>query len=164
MKMSAQISRCGIWRYTLSRIWDDSLPVFCWIMLNPSVADAKITDPTATKIINFSKTFGAGGLVAVNLFAYRATDPMELVRASAKGIDVVGPNNDACILQAVQNRHVIAAWGTKGEFLGRDQAVIKLLADAGIQPDCLGTTKDGHPKHPLYLAARTPLVPFNTEV
>lgn len=47
-------------------------------MLNPSTADAEIDDPTITRCIGFAKSWGFGGLMVGNLWAYRATDPKEL--------------------------------------------------------------------------------------
>lgn len=54
----------------------------------------------------------------------------------------------------------IAAWGTHGARDGRGQRVADELRQAGVTLHCLGTTKDGHPKHPLYVAGDTPIVPW----
>jgi hypothetical protein len=40
----------------------------------------------------------------------------------------------------------------RGEFLG--------WIKAGCEPMCLGVTKDGHPKHPLYVPYGAEQLPF----
>jgi hypothetical protein len=140
-------------------------------MLNPSTADAYSNDPTLHRVMRFSYAWGCGGLTVVNLFAYRATDPTELRRAA----DPVGPENDAHLLAAMnESRDTVYAWGAHGGLHGRDKAVRAVLDDAygrrpavaplasalglsalDARPWCLGTTKAGHPRHPLYLPAST---------
>jgi len=46
---------------------------------------------------------------------------------------------------------VVAGWGTHAVRDGRDRQVRQLLADTGIDLHLLARTKDGHPRHPLYL-------------
>jgi hypothetical protein len=92
-----------------------------------------------------------------NLFALRATDPRELYKAA----DPVGPENDAHVRAAAEQCHpVVCAWGVHGGLRLRDERVGRLLVDVGVPVACLGTTKDGHPRHPLYVAAKTELVPY----
>jgi hypothetical protein len=125
--------------------------------LNPSTADAERDDPTIRKCVGFARTWGFGGVEVVNLFAYRATLPCEMRLAA----DPIGPTNDSHILDvAARCRPVVAAWGTHGDFLGRSRAVLDLLATLGTHVECLGTTRSGHPRHPLYVRYDTPLVPY----
>ena len=148
MRKSAEISACGKYRYHLRREWDLDLPRVAFIMLNPSTADDKKDDPTIRRCIEFAKAWGYGGIDVVNLFAYRATNPKELKKAS----NPIGPDNDGNLL-AVANMadKVICAWGTNGEMFGRSWRVIEKLRKEGVTPLCLDKTKKGHPKHPLYL-------------
>jgi hypothetical protein len=159
----ACISKCGMYRYWLTRHWDFEKPPTVFVMLNPSTADADNDDPTIRRCIGYAKAWGAGGIVVVNLFAFRATDPNELKRAD----DPIGPDNDYHIQQKARcrpdglrddGRRVIAAWGCDGALRGRDRAVASLLAGRVIE--CLGVTKDGHPKHPLYLRSDATPIPF----
>lgn len=152
----AVISACGKYRYRLGRTWDAALRPACFVMLNPSTADATEDDPTIRRCIGFAKSWGCGGIVVVNLFAYRATDPKQLLKAA----DPVGPDNDEHIRAAVVECHpVVAAWGVHGVLRQRDGRVKWLLERWGVLPKCLGKTKDGrHPRHPLYVRADTALV------
>lgn len=169
----ALISRDGLYRYRLSRSWDAKKPRVVFVMLNPSTADATQDDPTIRKCIGFAKRWGMGEIVVVNLFAWRATDPRELYRAPPS-VDIIGPDNDEQIVAETHcpNGHddndepinppalVVAAWGIHGALNGRDADALELFAAHGIDASCLGTTKEGHPRHPLMVAYDTPLVPF----
>ena len=46
----------------------------------------------------------------------------------------------------------MAAWGTHGAHLGRWAQMATLLHNTGTPVFHLGLSKDGHPKHPLYIA------------
>lgn len=78
MERAAEFSGCGRYRYSLRRRWADGGPPACWIMLNPSTADAEKDAPTIRRCIGFSKAWGHNALVVVNLFALRSTDPTAL--------------------------------------------------------------------------------------
>lgn len=149
----ALISDCGNYRYTLTRIWDRSLPVLVFSMLNPSKANALINDPTIVRCIDFAKRWGYGGIVVVNLFAWRATDPTELTRCA----DPIGPDNDRHLFAVTEGRDVIAAWGASVPkyWRHRPAAVTTQLRERGVALHHLGLTKDGHPRHPLYLRGDT---------
>lgn len=153
---SAVISECGTYRYRLERSWDTGKPCGVFVMLNPSVANADLDDPTIRRCVGFARAWGWGRLVVVNLFAYRATDPKELKAA----VDPVGPENDRHIREAVADRPVVCAWGGGGGFVGRDRAVLRLLREAGVEPMCLRLSGGGHPWHPLYARSDWQLQPF----
>lgn len=138
----AALSPCGRYRYTLYRRWDLSLPIVAFVMLNPSTADAQKDDPTIRRCIRFAQMWGNGGIVVVNLFALRATDPKALYAAE----DPIGPENDMALVSATSGRRVIAAWGAHGSLRDRARRVMEILADRPMF--ALGLTKDGHPKHP----------------
>ncbi len=150
MQRSAHFSACSTYRYSLSRTWDTSLPRILFVGLNPSTADEQCDDPTVRRCIGFARSWGYGGLVLVNLFAYRTTDPNELKNVEAP----VGPDNDRWIAtEKSRVERIVAAWGNHGVLLNRDEAVLATLG----RVYCLGVTKAGCPRHPLYLASNTPL-------
>jgi hypothetical protein len=139
-----------LFRYQLGRLWDATLPLMVWIMLNPSTADHEIDDPTILACIDFAKRNGCGGIVVVNLFAFRSPHP-KVMREAA---DPVGRENDEHLLRVAREAkqaggYVIAAWGANGAFRNRDLAVLDLLEREGLPVLCFGLTKDQHPKHPL---------------
>lgn len=159
----AIISECGAYRYRLHRRWLGGEGFALFVMLNPSTADASADDPTIRRCIDFAKRWGRCGIIVINLFAYRATSPANLVKA----VDPVGPENDNIILStAVRFRNwpshlqVVFAWGAHAKTAERATAVHKIFEHYGLAPMCLGTTKAGHPRHPLYVPSSTPLVPF----
>lgn len=156
----AVLSDCGRYRYTLLRVWDETNPRrVCWIMLNPSTADAATDDPTIRRCIGFSRSWGYGGMEVVNLFAYRATDPADLKAAP----QAWGGMLTNWHMEQVVNRceQVIVAWGAHGSYLDRDRAVCHTLRRIGKPVFCLGTTAAGQPRHPLYLPGSTRPVPFD---
>lgn len=55
---------------------------------------------------------------------------------------------------------VLCAWGTNGSHRKRAEMVMLSALGHGARLVCLGTTKDGHPLHPLYVAGDQPFVPF----
>ena len=126
-----------------------------FVMLNPSTADAETDDPTIRRCAGFARRWGFRELAVANLFALRATNPRELWRAS----DPVGPENDQHLVEMSSRADaVIAAWGAHGVYRNREQHVLRLLNGT---VEYLGLTKQGHPRHPLYLradAARTGMV------
>lgn len=147
----ARIDGTGRYRYSLSRAWNAHGKV-CWIMLNPSTADAKQDDPTIRRCMGFAASWGFGGIVVVNLFALRATDPRELQRQGG----VVGPENDLTIItEARAAGRVMAAWGAHGSLFFRSSKVVTMLRDTGVVLHHLGLTGRGEPRHPLYVKGDT---------
>lgn len=140
----------GAWRYRLERAWDDG-PAVAFVMLNPNTADAEHDDPTIRRCVGFARRWGFGRLLVVNLFAWCCPRPSMLREAE----DPVGPRNDTHLRRAATEAdRVVVAWGNHGRLLDRDREVTETL-DGPLY--CLGTTRHGCPRHPLYLAADTPL-------
>jgi len=145
----------GPYRYLLTRSWGGDPRELVWIMLNPSVADASADDPTIRRVRSFSQAAGFQGFSVINLFAAIATDPMRM------GPEPVGPDNDRYILDAARlARQVVCAWGAlvPPHMKARARAVLRMIGPATLH--CLGTTKAGHPRHPLYVRGNQPLVTF----
>lgn len=137
----------GLFRYELTRKWAPELGRVTWVMLNPSTATRDQTDPTDAKVRKFTRAFGYGSYTIVNVSAYMATDPAELAH-----VDDHGFANHLHVMAAILEADlVIAAWGAS---IPRSLGVTvwrygRTIAQANGY--CLGVTKDGHPRHPLYL-------------
>jgi hypothetical protein len=148
----------GAYRYLLWRTWDTSLPRALWILLNPSVADERIDDPTLRRCKGFSASWRFGGLEMVNLFALRTPYPRDLYQAA----DPVGAANDRHIIAAAKRATcIILAWGAHGGYQQRDQAVLAMVAThSTLAPCCLGVTQSNSPCHPLYVVRNALAIPF----
>ena len=148
------------YRYTLWRHWTLQPKRFVnFVMLNPSTADADVLDPTVTRCMNFAKHWGYDGGYVTNIFALRATDPRELYKTASP----VGCVNDAYLLKTAEEcERVVVAWGIHGKYRGRGLEVAAMLAPFDLQ--CFALTKDGHPRHPLYLRKNAELMPFRLSV
>lgn len=157
LERDAVISDCGTYRYLLRRTWDHAKPRALFVMLNPSTADAEIDDATIRSCIRLCKSLGYGSFEVVNLFAYRATDPEALFTAA----DAVGPRNDHSIEAAILRCDMaICAWGAHPMARERGSSVAALLRGRRPAIFCLGKTKSGAPKHPLYIKTGTQLETF----
>lgn len=155
MRASADISNCGRYRWHLSRQWAKG-PLLTFVMLNPSTADAQEDDPTIRRCISFGRREGFAGISVVNLFPYRATDPQEIPSNNyPKGTEFEVKVLDNEILSSAK---VICAWGSariakrRAKWFSHRYSYRELF--------CLGKTKDGSPRHPLYLPGDAAILPW----
>lgn len=158
----ALYSACMNYRYALTRVWDKGYPLFCAIMLNPSTATEYALDPTVFRVLERARqdTF-YGGLLVMNVFAFRATDPKNM-RAQT---DPVGRENNRVIEALLPHTSkVMCGWGTHGEYRDRGKHVEALIRKMHIEPFVLELTKAGHPIHPLYQPYNKKLKPWPVEV
>lgn len=121
-----------------------------WIGLNPSTADEQKLDPTLRRVKSFSQAWGFNAFVMTNLFAFRATDPADM---KAVAVPEGTKNDDWLLSVANVSELIIACWGVHGVFRNRAESVAAMFQGRLY---CIGVTKDGHPKHPLYVAGGTP--------
>lgn len=150
VQKDALVSPCGRYRYWLTREWGKGATVV-FVMLNPSVADALVDDPTIRRCIGFARAWGYGAISVVNLYALRSTDPKGLWVVD----DPVGPANDGWLTSFATGAEemdapIVAAWGANARP-DRVAAVRKLPGMHRLS--ALGLTKGGQPRHPLYLKA-----------
>lgn len=155
MDKTATFSEDRVYRYALTRTWGAAPPA-AFIGLNPSTADETLDDPTIRRCIGFARAWGCGGIVMLNIFAFRATDPKDMYAAD---LNALGPRNNEYLLQAGRaGEIVIAAWGVHGAHMDREKRVQRMFASGNVDLHALGLSKAGHPRHPLYL--RRDLKPF----
>lgn len=133
------------YRYILWRSWKSSSRNFVlFIALNPSTADESADDPTIRRCKSFAMNLSADGFLIANLFAFRATRPIDLKQSKSP----IGIDNDNWLVAANEfSQRTVVCWGNDGSHMDRAAAVLPRL----INPEYLRMTKSGHPSHPLYL-------------
>lgn len=152
----ALYSECEAYRYGLARHWAAG-PELLYIMLNPSKATEQANDPTIERCQRRAVALGFGAMRIANLFGLRATYPQDL----RKAVDPVGPQNDEVVQAwAGEAQQVLAAWGVHGTLLKRGPALSGKLKGRIYH---LGLTKEGHPRHPLYVSYKTLPEPWKME-
>lgn len=159
----AAFSPCGRYRWWLARIWKPWAPRLVFLGLNPSRADGERDDPTLRRLLGFARDWGYGGLEVLNLFACISPAPAALGRRA----DPVGARCDPWVRRRLDSLAHHGApvtlwlgWGNRGIWRGRDATMLALLAAAGWPALCLGRTRSGQPRHPLYRRRGERLEPF----
>lgn len=165
MKKAADVSKCGKYRYSLTRSWGEGAHAI-FIMLNPSLANAAIDDRTIKKCTTLCVGWGLAGFHVVNLFAFITPHVEKMKRAA----DPYGPRQEKAFHRIMQAHlaqdnpgPVVCAWGVDGAWQDQDLRVMRWLAlYPTVEPRCLSVTKDGHPKHPLYQKGTTQHIPYTS--
>ena len=162
--------RVALWRHT--GVANPSRDWAVFVGLNPSTADATTDDPTIRRCVGFASRWSARIMVMLNLYAFRATDPKDLhawlVRRTASELRLESDANYDAIRGVLDGTNsfccgdapVILAWGAHGAKLGGRCHLVEQLVWGYTQAQCLGTTKGGEPRHPLYLPYGTPYATF----
>lgn len=135
-----------------------------FIGVNPSTADANEDDQTTTKLIEFTRRWGFGKYVLMNLFPYRATDYRELEKYY--NYPVHWRKNHQDLRKNIrQSDLIVPMWGRRKkvpQHLRVEARVVKNLINKETKDKkmvkCFGLTKCGEPKHPLMLGYDTPLL------
>lgn len=162
LRRSAVISDDGLYRYELRRWWGTG-ETMAFVMLNPSVADALKDDQTIRRCMFFARREGYDGIVVINRYAFRCTQPTDLLRAS----DPNGPDNPAYWSTVLSDHNIgmiVAAWGASTpKRLGASTAAAG-WSTAGWY--CLGKTKGPvrHPRHPSRLGNDVELEPLRAHI
>ncbi|KKK47386.1 hypothetical protein LCGC14_3155750 [marine sediment metagenome] len=134
-------------RLYLWRRWKKSGPWVMFIGLNPSTADESLNDPTIRRCISFAWKWGYSGMFMCNAYTLVSTNPKKLnaeapiARAASLAMRVIRRRCE----------EAVAGWGNQIVLVrGWEDRVDRLKRD--LEPlHCLGVTKSGHPRHPLYL-------------
>lgn len=157
VKSTAVISPCGLYRYRLTRTWNGQLDPLVFVMLNPSTADAHVDDPTIRRCIGYAKREWCGGIVVVNLMAYRATKPNVLPKVD----DPVGSANLDMLMVTLAglDRAVVAWGGHRSARMPFARPSIEMVASCVDEMVCLGISENnGSPHHPLMQPTTAPLI------
>ncbi len=161
VEAAATYSPCGTYRYTLEREMEPTLTSkigayrVVFVMLNPSTATETVDDPTVRRCQLFARRWGYDLVTVANLYALRSTDP----KALKTHPEPVGPDNDRVLLRLVEHPRnlIVGAWGVNAEET-RVKQFVDFAQSAERAVWALGKTKNGAPRHPLYVKSDAQLV------
>jgi hypothetical protein len=133
-------------------------PRVLFVMLNPSIADATVDDPTVRQCSWFAEhRFAAGVFAVCNLFTLCATDPRELHDAAKAGHEVNVPLSHSVLDEELRKAdRTVAAWGAHAARYPERHRDVFALMRARFKPgqigvEALALTQGGQPSHPLML-------------
>ena len=150
----AKFSEDDVYRYALWRFWnygvakEGTARAVMFIMANSSTAGGQRDDPTIRKCAKYGQRLGFDGMYVGNLYPRidtysRFNGLTEEQLLGDKADDWLGMMRDSSVLH-------IAAWGFMGgRYPERAKAVRAMFPELYY----LELSKDGIPKHPLYLKA-----------
>jgi hypothetical protein len=116
-----------------------------FVGLNPSTATEAKDDPTVKRCRRFADSWGFDGIVMLNAYAWRDTDPRKMKAAA----EPVGVANDHFLRAAGATcGMVVLCWGNHADA-GRVEELRVLFE--GVEVKALRVTKSGAPEHPLYM-------------
>ena len=158
MSSTAVYSVDELYRYRLTRQWDEDLPMLGYILLNPSIATEIQLDSTIIRCQKRAVSWNYGGISIGNIFSWRDTDPETMKQAQ----EPIGQLNDYYLEEIAKDcKEVVFGWGNHGAHLNRQFAVIELLSAYQSKFRALDTNQDGWPGHPLYLSYDAELQPWS---
>lgn len=151
-------------RFNLRRKLDGRNQPLYFIMLNPSNADAtdcEKNDPTIKECIKHANARSAREIQVVNLFPVVTSRPEKLDHILIEqNLEENNKELSRTFYEAEKNKQpIICAWGNPTKIKKNNEIYslfkkqvdhIKNLAKKhNINLKCIGTTKEGNPKHPL---------------
>lgn len=154
IKAGADFSHNRKHRFSLWRIWDESMPLALFIGLNPSTANEAEADPTIRSVTRIARHNGYGGFYMMNCWSFVSSDP-DLLETNPMADE---QNSILLSLIAGKCKDVVFAWGNFKivRQQGRDAELVELFPNAL----CLKQNKNGSPMHPLFCKGSTPLIPY----
>ncbi|MBU0846914.1 DUF1643 domain-containing protein [Patescibacteria group bacterium] len=143
-------------RLYLWRRWNKQGPWVMFIGLNPSTADERRDDPTVRRCIGFAKRWECGGIFMCNVFTLVSTDPKKL------NVETPIAMGASLAMRVIRERcsKAVAGWGNLITQVREGEDQVERIKRQLSPLDCLGMTKLGHPRHPLYLPYSVKLVTF----
>ena len=155
---SDQFSECGTYRYRLSFDFRPEAARkksrLAFIGLNPSSAKAWKLDPTVFKVGRLARRMGFAGYDVYNAFGLVSTDPKGLKAIE----DPNGPENDKTLASIPASDFILAGWGVHAGLGDRFAKLAEILSG---KLHCLGVTKAGFPRHPLYVPDRVEPIEYD---
>ena len=154
------------YRYVLGRRC--RTPLIC-IGINPSTADPTRLDPTLQSVERIAAGNGFDGFMMLNVYAQRATVPTDLDRVCNPVLHRENIEAFRHVLSLCDGTPTVwAGWGTLIEKRPYLYACLRDMVAVGQEYGARWVTagkrsKAGHPHHPLYLRADSPLEDFDVE-
>lgn len=152
IESSAVFDEDEMYRYKLSRVWDEEKPRAVLVLWNPSTADHYKNDLTVNSCINYFIDHGYGSMDLVNLFAARCTKPNQLKSFN----DPIGVDNNYYISESLKQADLILlGWGSCTGSQMKKKRAVEVLQMIRPYKDicyCFGFVGDHDPKHPKIIA------------
>ena len=142
-------------------------PLIC-IGINPSTAAPDALDPTLQSAQRIALNNGYDSFLMFNVYAQRATRPDDMEPVCNDALHAENRKAFRYLLSLSERPALWAAWGNIIEKRGYLMDCMRDFAADGQAAGAHWFTagpllKSGHPHHPLYLKASTPLQPFDME-
>lgn len=155
------------YRYALGEVQENASKILFCFGINPSVATPQKLDPTAKRIQKIALEHGYDSWVVLNVCAQRATEPNDMLKEQS----LIFHRENLNIITTLLRQYslcsdILFAYGdliNKRPYLKENlREIMDAIHAAGYGGNCycLGKTKSGNARHPLYQKVNTPFVPF----
>ena len=158
------------YRYALGEIKENYDSILICFGINPSEATPEKLDPTTKRIKKIALEHGYDSWIILNICAQRATNPNKMDEEQ----NLILHNDNLSIITNLLSNYshcsdILFAYGdliSKKYYLKKNLCeIINIIKTTDYIGNCycLGTTKAGHARHPLYQKKATPFVPFSLD-
>ena len=158
------------YRYALGEVQDNYNKILFCFGINPSKATPQKLDPTAKRIQRFAKEHGYDSWIVLNVCAQRATKPNDMEETQ----NLILHKENLEIITELLNKYslcsdILFAYGDlicKRTYLKKNLCeIINIIktTNYGGNCYCLGKTKAGNARHPLYQKIDTQFVLFSLD-
>jgi len=135
--------------------------------INPSTAKPDNLDNTVKSVERLALNNGYDSWIMMNVYAQIATDPNNI----HSEIDPLIHQLNLKFIEDIVNDRKVDFWAAWGTLIEKRPFLIKCLLDIYKTTQNLnckwfsigGTTKFGHPRHPLYVSAKKKTEPFSMD-
>lgn len=158
------------YRYALGEVQENANRVLFCFGINPSEATPQKLDPTAKRIQRIAAEHGYDSWIVLNVCAQRATKPNDMLDEQ----NLILHKENLNIITDILNQYswrsdILFAYGDligKRPYLKKNLCeIINIIKSTNYHGNCycLGNTKSGNARHPLYQKIDTPFVPFSLD-
>ena len=157
-------------RYALGEVKENANRVLFCFGINPSKATPQELDPTAKRIQRIAVAHGYDSWIILNVCAQRATEPNDMLKEQNEFLHKENLKIITNLLkQYALCSDILFAYGdliNKRPYLKRNLCeIINIIKAENYDGNCycLGKTKSGNARHPLYQKIDTPFAPFSLD-